>query len=145
MYPNGVSRLCLVVGLGLVAAACSSMPAGEPATTLAVEVNEFAFAPAALEVTASQPVELVLTNKGALAHDFSILEFPTEDTARPAGGVDHDMGAVEALPDVHAAAAAEQSARLPFTPTKPGAYEFFCTVEGRQAAGMTGTLVVTAP
>ena len=144
MYRIGVNRLGLVIGLSL-AAACSSVPGSEPATMLAVEVKEFAFIPATLEVTAGQPVELVLTNSGTLEHDFSILEFPTEGPATSDGGMDHDMGAMEEQPDLHTAAAAGQSTTLQFTPSKPGTYEFFCTVDGHKEAGMVGTLVVAAP
>jgi uncharacterized cupredoxin-like copper-binding protein len=43
------------------------------------------------------------------------------------------------------AAAGGQSAMLEFTPSKPGTYEFWCTVAGHKEAGMTGTLVVQAP
>ena len=145
MHINWVSRLCLVIGLGLVAVACSSLPASAPATTLAVEVNEFAYAPAALEVPAGQPVELVLTNSGTLEHDFSIVEIPLVNGASSNGGMDHEMGATEAQPDLHVAAAAGQSATLKFTPSKSGTYEFICTVEGHKEAGMVGTLVVVAP
>lgn len=55
------------------------------------------------------------------------------------------MAAYDAQPDLHAAAEAGQSATRQFTPTKPGAYEIVCTVAGRKEAGMTGTLVVSAP
>ncbi len=38
-----------------------------------------------------------------------------------------------------------QTNTIEFTPTKPGTYEFFCTVAGHKEAGMVGTLVVKAP
>jgi uncharacterized cupredoxin-like copper-binding protein len=38
-----------------------------------------------------------------------------------------------------------QTSTLDFTPTKPGTYEFFCTVAGHKDAGMVGTLIVKAP
>jgi len=57
----------------------------------------------------------------------------------------HDMGDMDEQPALHMAAANGTSATIEFTPTKPGTYTFFCTVAGHKAAGMTGTLTVTAP
>ena len=139
-----VSRVGLGLGLSL-AAACSSPLGGAPAMALPVEAMEFAFTPATLEVTAGQPVALTLTNSGTLEHDFSILEFPIEGAAGTDGGMDHDMGEMAEQPDLHAAAGAGQSATLEFTPSKPGTYEFYCTVAGHKEAGMVGTLVVAEP
>jgi uncharacterized cupredoxin-like copper-binding protein len=38
-----------------------------------------------------------------------------------------------------------QAGTLEFTPTKPGTYEFICTVPGHKEAGMVGALIVKAP
>ena len=59
--------------------------------------------------------------------------------------VGHDMGGLSEEPELHMAAAGGQSATLEFTPSKPGTYEFWCTVSGHKEAGMNGTLVVQAP
>ena len=65
-------------------------------------------------------------------------------TAEPMAG--HDMGNMGGMePELHVAALMGQMATLEFTPTKPGTYEFFCTVAGHKEAGMKGTLVVKAP
>jgi uncharacterized cupredoxin-like copper-binding protein len=144
MHRNWARRMGLVFGMSLVAA-CSGPLGPAPATAVSVEVKEFAFTPAALEVQVGQPVALTLANNGTLEHDFSILEFPTSGPSSSEGGMDHDMGEMAETPDLHVAAAVGQSATLEFTPSKAGTYEFFCTVAGHKEAGMVGTLVVTAP
>jgi uncharacterized cupredoxin-like copper-binding protein len=47
-------------------------------------------------------------------------------------------------PVLHVAAEPGASNHLSFTPTKPGNYQFYCTVPGHKEAGMVGTLVVNA-
>jgi uncharacterized cupredoxin-like copper-binding protein len=104
------------------------------------------FNPTTLEVTAGEPVKLMLQNNGALEHDFSVTEFPTEGTAEQTGGSDHGAGHGSGEgTGLHVAALGGQRASLEFTPSKPGTYEFWCTVPGHKEAGMTGTLVVQAP
>ncbi len=103
------------------------------------------FQPATVEVLAGQPVKLMFRNNDTVEHDFSILEIPVVSmgpTQAPMAG--HDMSGMAAEPQLHVAAAMGQSAALEFTPTKPGTYEFFCTVAGHKEAGMRGTLIVKA-
>ena len=137
-----VMGLWLVVGLALAACAGSSQPAE---TTIAIEVADFIFTPNNLEMTAGQPVKLTIHNASVLDHDFSILEIPLQGSAEKIGGMEHDMGDTAAEPELHVAVGGGQSASLEFTPTKPGTYDFWCTVSGHKEAGMTGTLVVLAP
>lgn len=134
----------LLAGAALALAACSAAGGGSQAQDLTVQAQDLAFTPTTLEVTAGQPVKLTLQNNGALDHDFSIMEFPMQGEAESTGGMEHDMGDA-AEPELHVAAAAGQSAALDFTPTKPGTYEFWCTVAGHKEAGMAGTLAVTSP
>lgn len=133
----------LLAGAALALAACSA-PGGGQTQDLTVQAQDLAFTPTTLEVTAGQPVRLTLQNNGTLEHDFTIMEFPMESEAQTTGGMDHDMGDM-AEPELHVAAPAGQSAILEFTPTKPGAYDFWCTLAGHKEAGMTGTLTVTGP
>ena len=135
----------MLVGTVLFLAACAGAGSVSQAQTVSVEVKEFAFTPGNLEVKAGQPVKLTLQNAGTLEHDFSILEIPVEGEPKVTGGAQHDMGDMAHTPELHVAAMNGQSAMLEFTPTKPGTYEYFCTVSGHKAAGMSGTLVVTAP
>jgi uncharacterized cupredoxin-like copper-binding protein len=55
------------------------------------------------------------------------------------------MGEAAVEPVLHVAAEPGATNRLSFTPTKPGTYEFMCTVAGHKEAGMAGTMVVKAP
>jgi uncharacterized cupredoxin-like copper-binding protein len=128
--------------LGVMLSAC----AGPRIQEVSLTAVDMAFQPAALEVTAGRPVRLTMTNEGALDHDFSILEIPMETTGATAVAMPgHDMGAMTADPQLHMAANMGMSNTVEFTPTKPGTYEFFCTVAGHKDAGMLGTMVVKAP
>lgn len=111
-----------------------------------VTTTDLAFDSERIEVTANQPVVLTLRNDGALEHDVSIMHIPVEITdAAEEDEAGHDMSAMEEMPELHVSAMPGMSNSLTFTPTEPGEYTFFCTVTGHQDAGMTGTLVVTAP
>ncbi|GAB4160460.1 MAG: hypothetical protein Fur0021_32490 [Candidatus Promineifilaceae bacterium] len=144
-----MKRLTFVLWLALAAvlAACGgAAPEEMPALELTLTATDIAYDVNRLEVKAGQTVKLTLHNAGALEHDFSIMEMPhtgevvAEEMEDAAHG--HEM---TLDPEVHVAAPIGDSRRLEFTPSKPGEYEFFCTVEGHKEAGMTGVLVVTAP
>ena len=99
-----------------------------------------------IEVMAGQPVKLTLRNNDTVDHDFSIMEIPMAAmgaTAEPMAG--HDMGDMATDPELHMAALMGATNTIEFTPTKPGTYEFFCTVAGHKEAGMVGTLIVKSP
>ena len=134
--------LWLVIGLALAACAGSGRPAE---TTIAIAVADFHFTPNNLEVTAGQPVKLTIHNTSELDHDFSIMVIPLVGTAEETGGMEHDMGNASADPQLHIAVGGGQTGILEFTPTKPGTYDFWCTVSGHKEAGLTGSMVVLAP
>lgn len=133
------------LAVALTLAACTGQGNPPAETQITLEVTDFLFTPDNLEVTAGQPVKLTLHNASVLEHDFSIVEIPLVGTAEETGGMEHDMGDTAAEPELHVAVGGGQSASLEFTPTKPGTYDFWCTVSGHKEAGMTGTLVVLAP
>jgi len=128
-----------------VLAACSGASSGP--NEIAVKAEALKFSPETIEVTAGQLIKLVFQNADSLDHDLSVMEFPMEmmgATQAPMAG--HDMGNMGGMePELHMAALMGQTATLEFTPTKPGTYEFFCTVAGHKEAGMKGTLFVKAP
>ena len=134
--------------LAAVLAACGG--AAEPEAAAAVELSltatDIAYNVNHIEVIAGEMVKLTLHNEGALEHDFSIMEMPhtgevmAEEAAHGSDG--HEM---TVDPEVHVAAPIGDSSSIAFTPSEPGEYEFFCTVEGHKEAGMVGTLVVTGP
>ncbi|GAB4320820.1 MAG: hypothetical protein Kow0010_00860 [Dehalococcoidia bacterium] len=118
--------------------------AGEPEPDVEIVVHAqdvLRFDPAEIRVRAGQRVRLVLDNAESSAlHDFTIEEIAAEDVH--AAGATHahqDEGAHYAI---HVAAEPGETATVEFTPTKPGTYEFLCTVPGHAAAGMVGTLIV---
>lgn len=142
-------RLVLVSLLMLTAAllaACSGSTSSNRPLEIMVQGSGMTFQPAMIEVMAGQPVKLTFQNMDSVDHDLSILEFPMEmmgATQEPLAG--HNMGGITEVPEFHMAALMNQTSVLEFTPSKPGTYEFFCTVAGHKAAGMVGTLVVKAP
>lgn len=143
------NRLVLVSLLMLTAAllaACSGSTSSNSPTEIMVQASRMTYQPAMIEVTAGQPVKLTFQNMDSVDHDLSIMEFPMVmmgATQEPMAG--HDMGGLTEVPELHMAALMNQASVLEIMPSKPGTYEFFCTVAGHKAAGMVGTLVVKAP
>jgi len=89
-----------------------------------ITAHEFEFSPMTIHVPASRPFTLVLDN--------------TE------GVVEHDVDA-PALGGLHAHAMARSEARTTLTVTAaPGTYVFSCTLPGHRAAGMRGSITVSA-
>ena len=127
----------------LALAACSG--GSSSPNEIVVKAEALKYNPATIEVTAGKPVKLTFDNADSVDHDISIMEFPMEMTgATQAPMAGHDMGNMGGMqPELHVAALMGQTATLEFTPTKPGTYEFFCTVAGHKEAGMQGTLTVT--
>lgn len=129
-------------------AACSAASTSQADPVLTVKASGLKYQPALVEVTAGQPVRLTFENEDAMEHDLSVVEIPltlmsadSDATSMPG----HDMSGMADVPDLHVAAGMGQNASVEFTPSKPGTYEFYCTVPGHKEAGMVGTLVVKAP
>ena len=137
---KGPALLPLVAALFTLAAACSSgggstqtttPPPETSATTqttpsqtgsgnaVAITMVDFSFQPAT--VTASTSQDIVLTNKGAALHNFSI-----EGTSI----------------DVDVQPGQSQTLTAPGPSFAPGTYTFFCKYH--RSSGMTGTLTATA-
>ena len=126
----------------LVLAACASAPKPQEVTLTATNMT---FSSSSFEVTAGVSVILTLVNQDALEHDFSVLEIPVESVSEPdAVSAEHqmEMGEAAADPVLHVAVQPNETNQLTFTPTKPGTYEFYCTVPGHKEAGMVGTMTV---
>lgn len=136
--------LSIVLVMALAACSPGSRGVDEPQEVI-ITTTDIAFDDTRIEVVAKRPVVLTLHNKGALEHDFSIMHIPVEIAHAPGeddGG--HDMGAMDAMPELHMAVMPGASNSMTFTPTEPGEYSYFCTVPGHKDVGMGGTLVVTA-
>jgi manganese oxidase len=105
-------------GEAIVAAAEGDIAAA-PVETIAVELSEFAIAPA--EVTMAAGGSLAVTNAGSVPHDLEVVD---EGLATPMldGG---------------------DEATLDLSGLAPGTYELRCTVAGHESGGMHATLTVT--
>ena len=129
-------------------AACGQAPSSTSTTQeFIVAAKEFTFTPTALNVAAGQPVVISLQNTGAVEHDWSVREIEISGEAKSNGetsGSGHMMAGMGDEPKLHVAASAGGKGTLTFTPSKPGTYEFYCTVAGHKEAGMSGTLTVQA-
>jgi uncharacterized cupredoxin-like copper-binding protein len=146
MIPVRQRTTILAVVFTLLLAACGQSQSTVSAPqALAVAAKEFAFAPAALTTKAGQPVTISLQNTGAVEHDWSIREIEISGEATSSGDATsgHMMGGMGDEPKLHVAAGTGGKGTLTFTPSKPGTYEYYCTVAGHKEAGMVGTLTVT--
>lgn len=139
-----VLLLVIVLAFGIVACAAGESDTGG-SQEVTITASDIAFDVERIEIVAGKPVALTLRNEGALEHDFSVMHIPAEfsDHAEDEEDDGHDMSHMEEMPELHVAAMPGASDSLMFTPTEAGEYAYFCTVEGHEAAGMTGTLVVT--
>lgn len=92
----------------------------EGAREVTVEAGDLWFEPERIEVTAGEEFNVRVVNSGEVFHDLTV-------------------PAADMMLDVEAGDEIAGGLRL----EEPGAYEFFCSVPGHAAAGMTGTIVVT--
>lgn len=144
-------RLLIVLVLVGLLAACrnNASPAdtAQPTKVLTITATDIAYDTPVIEMKAGQLLRLTLQNDGALEHDFSFMEMPLAGEVT-GGGMDmagHDMSNMEEEPDVHVSAMPGESNTISFTPSRPGVYEYYCTVAGHREAGMSGTLNVAEP
>ena len=110
---------------------------GPKATTLNVELKEFAFVPNTFTVPAGSKVTLNLNNSGALEHEFVIMilgkeaTIPFSDDDEPNIYWEKELGHGE-------------TATVEFTaPSEPGEYQVVCGTAGHLEQGMKAALIVT--
>lgn len=138
----GFTHRFMLVGLGLLVAACSGGDAVTPGTVISIDMRDLAFDPATLTLREDEPVRLEFRNDSEQSHDFSVAHMSVSDVhAEDAGSGGHDMSAMDDYV-LHVAVSAGKRGLIDFKPTEPGDYEFVCTVAGHSAAGMRGTLQV---
>ncbi|MGC4192780.1 MAG: cupredoxin domain-containing protein [Thermomicrobiales bacterium] len=99
----------------------SSSPSASPASGSMIEIaaEDIKFDPKELTIPADTEVQIKVTNKGVLQHDFHIDKLDITSKMLNAGDTD----------TVKVKAAA-------------GTYDFWCTVPGHKEAGMVGKLTV---
>jgi uncharacterized cupredoxin-like copper-binding protein len=109
----------------------------QPLRTLRIEMTEFRFRPAVIRLTAGQPVRLVLSNRGQIAHQF-VTDYLREVPVTIADETTHvesrGLDIVRLEPSA--------SATIEFVPRVRGRFVFACTIEGHREAGMVGVLEV---
>ena len=109
--------------------ATSSLAAEAGVVVIPVDVGDYRFSPAEIEVTTGQPVQLRLRNTDRIVpHNFTLQD--------DASGLDLDINL-----------AAGETRIVEFTPRKPGQYLFYCDkklpfMKSHRKRGMEGTLTV---
>jgi len=122
----------LVMGLSLLLSAC-----GGGGTNVNVTVTDFAYDPSTITVSAGDTINLHVTNKGAVEHEFAIMKLDTSVTP-PFG--DKDEGNIFwELDEIQSGMTKSDT----FTaPSEPGEYEIVCGLAGHIENGMVGKLIV---
>jgi uncharacterized cupredoxin-like copper-binding protein len=143
-----IPRIALIALAGagfILAAACTTAAAPNEAASGDVQDvtvlvgDSMSFSPAALSVRAGTPVQITVRSTGNTDHDFVIPSLPAT-AVRNAGKADHAHGGPGAIVG-HPRTMGQVT--ISFTPTKPGTYEYVCTLPGHREMGMVGTLTVT--
>lgn len=125
----------------LSACAGSSKPSAEITMTM----TEFSYSPSSITVSTGQPIELTIKNDGQIEHDFVIEKIDVSSVSVEGGGVgEHHMSGDHSDYDLHVSTSTGGTSILKFTPNEPGTYKILCSVEGHEAAGMLGELVVVS-
>ncbi len=148
-------RLALIPAISLLVAACSSAgaspaaPSAEPSASASpaaaqtrIEVtltDELKIQPAAMTVPAEVPVTFVVTNAGALDHEFVLGDEAVQAAHQEkmmAGGMRHDEpNAIAVKPG--------ETRELTFTFEEPGEMLAGCQFPGHYAGGMKASITVT--
>jgi len=146
-----LSRLALVPAASLLMAACSTgasvespsaaASASPAATRIEVTLNDsFTIEPASMAVLAGVPVTFVVTNAGAIAHEFYLggeaAQAEHEEEMMAAGGMRHDE------PEGIGVDPGETK-ELTFTFEEPGETLAGCHEAGHYAAGMKAVVTVS--
>ena len=114
--------------------------AGSPALSspvIRVDMNEFAFRPSVIRLTAGVPTAIEFTNRGQIAHQFD-----APILRRAFVTVIDDSMQVEATGLEFVRVQPRGRARLRFLIRTRGRFPFACTIEGHAEAGMVGVLDV---
>ena len=108
-----------------------------------VQMTNFAFTPAVLEVNAGEVLEIAIQNIEPLLHDFTIDEIDADVHISYLGGTgQHAHAEAERDADVHFALTEPGTGVVHIKIHEPGEYVIYCSVPGHREAGMEGTLIV---
>jgi plastocyanin len=123
----------LLAALALVVPAAAAAQ-DTRATVIAVQLSEFRYGPAEIDLVHGQPYVLRITNVGKRAHDLSAKAFFATVTLNPASKASVQDGAVEVV--------SGETADVAFIAQTPGTFEMHCTHPLHAMLGMTGKIVV---
>lgn len=138
-------------GLLLGVAGCGARPALEApaadagtdwsrAEAIAIELDDYRFAPETLRLRVGAPYRLVLTNRGGKPHDFTAPAFFRTAATRAGDPVAAAMRAAGGRVDIRAG----ESLELAVLPLTAGRFELECVKPLHAMFGMTGEIVVAA-
>lgn len=125
---QGAVLMAVLVAFGslltLAVAVAANPPAAQtfqavPETSLTVDMHEFMFAPATVEIAAGKTTAIWLTNSGGVIHDFTV----------------PDLGINQVVPP-------KSTSLVLITPDKAGTYHIVCDQPGHTTAGMMAMLIV---
>lgn len=133
--PSFAARAVTVLALApmLVFAGGAFAQPGKP-IAIDVQLSEFSFAPAQLDLNSGQAYLLRLTNSGKHAHDLSAKAFFQTAALDPGASAKIDHGEID-VPE-------GQTVEVELTPGKPGSYEMHCSRPMHSMLGMKGKIVV---
>ena len=144
--PVNVSRTALIA-LSVLVVACSaggttSITPSAPATRIEVNLTDaLQMEPATMTVPAGVPVTFVVTNVGAIDHEFYLgdekAQADHEQEMLSMGGMMHDEAEGIALDP-------GETKELTYTFAQPGAILAGCHVAGHYAGGMKASIAVAA-
>ena len=116
----------------VLAGAASAQPA--PSNVIAVQLSEYKYSPAQIDLNHGQSYVLHLTNAGSKSHNFVARDFFQAVTLTPESAAKVHDGTVELAKD--------ESADIAFSADKPGTYEMHCTHPLHAMLGMKGQIVI---
>ncbi len=105
-----------------------------------IELDEYSFSPSTVELKVNQPYRLQVINNGDVKHYFTAEDFYRTAAFRKAQDGSGELKApffkaIELFPG--------EQIDLYLIPTAAGTYDSVCTIGGHEAAGMSGSIVVT--
>jgi len=125
--------IAAIVVFGLVAASGPVLAQDAP-TPITVQLTDYRFTPAEIDLVHGQSYVLHLVNPHGGGHDLSAKAFFQSVTLAPESAAVASNGDVEVK--------GGQSADIAFTAGAPGTYEMKCTHPLHAMFGMTGKIVV---
>lgn len=109
---------------------------------ISLEAEDISYSASEIHLKTNVPYRLKFRNRGNTVHDFNSEELPVKNliiipSEKAESGHSHHEKS-----SVHIAALSGESSSAEFTVSKPGTYEYYCTVPGHREAGMRGIAYV---